>query len=70
MRMSVSEVIAVTKKFLKEEAGFDNIRISSVVAIEGESNWKAVVEIGSPTTDRKEIIVDDRDGKIVSYKQA
>lgn len=70
MRMSVSEVIAATRKFLKEEAGFDNIRISSVVAVEGESNWKIIVEIGQPTTDKKEIIVDDRDGKIVSYRQA
>ena len=67
--MSVSEVIAVTKKFLREEAGFDNVRIASVVGVEGESNWKAVVEIGQPTSDKKEIIVDDRDGKIISYKQ-
>ena len=70
MRMSVSEVIAITRKFLKEEAGFDGIRIASAVGIEGESNWKVVAEIGTPTSDRKEIIVDDRDGKIVSYKQA
>jgi hypothetical protein len=70
MRMSVSEIIAITKKFLKEEAGFDDIRISSVVGIEGESNWKVNVDLGQPTTDKKEIIVDDRDGKIVSYKQA
>ena len=70
MRMSVSEVIIITKKFLKEEAGFDNVRISSVVAVEAESNWKVNTEIGQPTTDKKEIIVDDRDGKIVSYKQA
>jgi hypothetical protein len=68
--MSVSDVIAVARKFLKEEAGFDNIRIASVVAVEGESNWKAVVEVGWPTTDKKEVIVDDRDGKIISYKQA
>jgi len=68
--MSVSEVIIITKKFLKEEAGFDNVRISSVVAVEAESNWKVNTEIGQPTTDKKEIIVDDRDGKIVSYKQA
>jgi len=68
--MSVSEVIAMTKKFLKDEAGFEFIRVSSVVAIEGESNWKVIAEIGQPTTDRKEIIVDDRDGKIVSYKEA
>ena len=69
MRMTVSEVIAAAKKFLKEEAGFNNVKISSVVAVEGESNWKVNVEIGQPTTDKKEIIVDDRDGKVVSYKQ-
>ena len=70
MRMSVSEVIAAAKKFLKEEAGFESIRISSVVAVEGESNWKVNVEIWQPATDKKEIVVDDRDGKVVSYKQA
>jgi hypothetical protein len=68
--MSVSEVIAVAKKFLTVEAGFDLVRISSVVAVEGEMNWKVVADIGQPTSDRKEIIVDDRDGKIISYKQA
>ncbi len=70
MRLSVSEVIAITKKFLIEEAGFENARVSSVVAIEAELNWKVVAEIGQPTTDRKEIIIEDKDGKIVSYKQA
>lgn len=68
--MSVSEVIAVAKRFLKEEAGFDNVRISSAVAVEAELSWKVLVEIGRPTTDRKEVIIDDRDGKIISYKQA
>lgn len=70
MKLSVSGVIAVTKKFLAEEAGFESIRISSAVAIEGEANWKVVAEIGQPITDRKEIIIDDKDGKIISYKQA
>ncbi len=70
MRLLVSEVIAVTKKFLTEEAGFNSVRVSSAVAIEGEANWKVVAEIGQPTSDRKEIIIDDKDGKIVSYKQA
>ena len=70
MKLSVSEVIEITKRFLLQEAGFDSVKISSVVAIEGEANWKVTVEIGQPTTDRKEIVVDDRDGKIISYKQA
>jgi ribosomal protein L21 len=68
--MSVSEVMVLTKKFLREEAGFEVVKISSVVAIEGEANWKVMADIGQPTTEKKEIIVDDRDGKIISYKQA
>lgn len=68
--MSVSEVIQVAKKFLIEEAGLETVRISSVVGVEAESNWKVNADIGMPVTDRKEVIVDDRDGKIVSYKQA
>lgn len=70
MKMSVSEVIVIAKKFLKEEAGFDNVRISSVVGVEAESNWRVLADIGQPTTNKKELIVDDRDGKIVSYKEA
>ena len=63
-------MIAITKEFLTKEAGFSGVRVSSAVAIEGEANWKVVVEIGQPTSDRKEVIIDDKDGKIVSYKQA
>ena len=70
MKMSVSEVIVIAKKFLKEEAGFDSVRISSVVGVEAESNWRVLSDIGQPTTNKKELIVDDRDGKIVSYKEA
>ena len=68
--MSVSEVIVIAKKFLKEEAGFEGVRISSVVAVEAESNWRVLADIGQPTTNKKELIVDDRDGKIVSYREA
>jgi len=68
--MSVSEVIAIAKKFLNEEAGFGNVRISSVVGVEAESNWRVLAEIGQPMTGKKELIVDDADGKIVSYKEA
>jgi hypothetical protein len=70
LKLSVSEVIGVSKKFLVEEAGFDTVKVASVQAIEGESAWKVVAEIGQPTTDKKELVIDDRDGKIISYKQA
>ena len=69
MKMSVSEVIAIAKKFLKDEAGFDSVRISSVVSIEAESNWKVLADIGQPRTGKKELIVDDGDGKIISYRE-
>ncbi|MDG6988755.1 MAG: hypothetical protein JRN21_05440 [Nitrososphaerota archaeon] len=68
--MSVSEVIVIANKFLKGEAGFDSVRISSVVGVEAESNWRVLADIGQPTTNKKELIVDDRDGKIVSYREA
>ena len=70
MKMSVSEIMGIAKTFLVEEAGFDAVRVASVVAVEGELNWRVVAEVGQPTSDKKEIIVDDRDGKIISYKQA
>ncbi|MDE1854053.1 MAG: hypothetical protein KGI38_09980 [Thaumarchaeota archaeon] len=69
MKMSVSEVIVIAKRFLKDEAGFDLVRIASVVGVEAESIWKVVADIGQPTTNKKELIVDDGDGKIVSYKE-
>jgi hypothetical protein len=68
--MSVSEVIGVTRKFLKEDAGYDKVTVSSVVAIEPDSKWKVIAEISGIGPDRKEVIVDDKDGNIVSYKQA
>lgn len=69
MKMSVSEVIATAKKFLSDDEGFDVVRISSVVGVEAESNWRVLAEIGQPTTNKKELIVDDADGKIVSYRE-
>ncbi|HXY56690.1 MAG TPA: hypothetical protein VEH01_03660 [Nitrososphaerales archaeon] len=68
--MSISEVIGVTKKFLREDAGYDRITVSSVVAIEPDSKWKVIAEISSIGPDKKEIVVDDKDGNVVSYKQA
>ena len=70
MKMSVSEVIVITKKFLRDEAGFDDIKVSSVVAIEAVSKWKVIADVEHLGANKKEIIVDDTDGKIVSYKQA
>ncbi len=68
--MSISEVIAAVKKFLKDDAGYEKMTISSVVAIEPDSKWKVIAEISGIAPDKKEVIVDDRDGNIVSYKQA
>lgn len=68
LNFSVSEVITIVKKFLTEDAGLDSVRIVSAVAIEGEAEWKVIAEIGLPARDKKEIIVNDRDGKIISYK--
>jgi len=70
MRMSISEVMGATKKFLREDAGYEKVVISSVVAIEPDSKWKVIAEISGVGPDRKEILVDDKDGKVVSYKQA
>lgn len=69
MRMSITEVIGVTKKFLKEDAGYDRVTVSSVVAIEPDSKWKVIAEIPGIGPEKKEVLVDDRDGNIVSYKQ-
>jgi hypothetical protein len=69
LNLSVSEVIGISKRFLVEE-GFDNVRIISAVAIEGEAEWKITAEIGQPVRDKKEIIINDRDGQIISYKTA
>jgi len=70
MRMSISEVMGVTKKFLREDAGYEKVTISSVVAIEPDSKWKVIAEISGVGPDKKEVLVDDKDGKVVSYKQA
>jgi len=68
--MSISDVMAAVKKFLREDAGYDKVTISSVVAIEPDSKWKVIAEISGVGPDKKEVLVDDKDGKVVSYKQA
>lgn len=68
--MSINEVMAAVKKFLKEDAGYEKLTISSVVAIEPDSKWKVIAEISGIVPEKKEVIVDDKDGNIVSYKQA
>jgi len=68
--MSISEVIGASKKFLKEDAGYEKVTFASVVAIEPDSKWKVIAEISGVGPERKEILVDDKDGKVVSYKQA
>lgn len=68
MRMSITEVIGVAKKFLREDAGYERMMISSVVAIEPDSKWKVLAEIPGIAPQKKEVIVDDKDGNVVSYK--
>ncbi len=68
--MSITEVIGATRKFMREDAGYEKVAISSVVAIEPDSKWKVIAEIPGIAPDRKEVLVDDRDGNVVSYKQA
>ena len=67
MNLSVSQAIDTVKRFLTEE-GFERVRVTSAIAIEGEAQWKVTAEIGQPVTDKKEIIINDRDGQIISYK--
>lgn len=68
MRMSITEVIEVAKKFLKEDAGYERMMISSVVALEPDSKWKVLAEVPGIAPQKKEVIVDDKDGKVVSYR--
>jgi len=68
--MSITDVIGVTRKFLREDAGHERVTISSAIAIEADSKWKVIAETAGIGPDRKEIIVDDKDGSVVSYKQA
>jgi hypothetical protein len=68
--MTITYVIAATKKFLTEDSGYTRLTIASVVAVEPDSKWKVIAEISGIGPDKKEVIVDDKDGKVVSYKAA
>jgi len=70
LNLTVSEAITVVKRFLMEEERFENVNITSAIAVEGEAEWKVTADIGLPARDKKEVIVNDRDGKIISYKTA
>jgi hypothetical protein len=69
LNLSVSQAITIVKRFLAEE-GFEGARVTSAIAIEGEAEWKITAEVGQPVRDKKEIIINDRDGQIISYKTA
>ena len=69
MNLSVSQVIDTAKRFLRDE-GFEHVLVTSAVAQEGEAQWKVTADIGQPARDKKEIIINDRDGQIISYKTA
>lgn len=58
----------IVESYLKE--GFENARVISAIAIEGESEWKISAELGQPVRDKEEIVINDRDGQIISYKTA
>jgi hypothetical protein len=68
--MPISDVIEVAKKFLREDAGFEKVAILSVVAIEPDSRWKVIAETTGVGPQKKEVIVGDNDGSVLSYKQA
>jgi len=68
--MSITDVIGVTRKFLRGDASYEKVTITSAVAVKPDSKWKVIAEIARIGPDRKEIIIDDKDGKIVSYTQA
>lgn len=70
MKMSASEVMAAARKFLQDDAGFSRVNILSVVAVEPDSKWKIVASVEGSPTNKKELIADDKDGKIVSYRDA
>ena len=68
LRMSASEVMKAATKFLKDEVGFDMVSVSSVVAIEPDSKWKVVATVEGTAVNKKEVLVDDKDGNIISYR--
>lgn len=67
--MSVSAVIEIAKKFVRSEAGYSSVEIASVDALTQQGRWKVVADVGLFVTTRKEIIIDDSDGNILSYRQ-
>ncbi len=70
VRMNVSDVIAVVRKFITEEAGHSTVSVSSLEADQNSQKWKVLVDIGGISIAHKEVVVDDRDGKVISYRQA
>jgi hypothetical protein len=52
--MSITEAIGVTRKFLREDAGYEKVTVSSAVAIEPHSKWKVKAEIAEIGPDRRE----------------
>lgn len=69
MRLKVSDVISMAKRFLQTEAGYLAVSIASVEADEQNARWTVIAEFGILLPERKQLIIDDRDGNVLVYRE-
>ncbi len=67
MNLNTNKVIEIAKKFLREQAGHDTVRIESVEADKKENEWVVIADVGFLSEDYKEVVIDDNDGNVISY---
>jgi hypothetical protein len=68
MRMRVNDVMSTAKRFLRDQAGHDTVHIESVEANEKDKTWTVVADVGFLSVDLKEVIIDDSDGNVLTYR--
>lgn len=68
LRLKVTEVIEIAKKFIRQEAEYSFFRVLNVRTEPSKSQWIVTVDVGMWVVTQKVVVVDDEDGNIIEYR--
>jgi len=65
--LKISEVIGIARKFVREQAGYNYLKVLEVKTDEPNSQWIVIGDVGLFNVLKKKITIDDRDGNVIAY---
>jgi hypothetical protein len=67
LRLVLGDVAKIANEFLAANTGYTRPHIESITQF-SETTWQVVVDVGTNNVNLKDVIVNDRDGNVISYK--